>query len=180
MTDRRPFDLVYTDLVVDLAQSFQGSRYCIIFVDAATRFTWVSGMKTKEAEESKEKLQEFKDFVSSITINGQKDQYRVGTIRADGDGAYTGGFDVGTFRRRATGVFSNFATSNGIWQEFAAADTDGQHNGLAESTHGVLAHMANSMIHHAQLSIAFWEYGMNYASWIYNRLPHTMTGVSPD
>ena len=55
-------------------------------VDAATRFTWVAGMKTKEAEESKEKLQEFKDFVSSITINGQKDQYRVGTSRADGEG----------------------------------------------------------------------------------------------
>ena len=54
-----------------------------------------------------------------------------------------------------------------------------QQNGLAERPNRTFGKMMRCLLHSAGLGPQFWSYALLHAVWVYNRLPHSATGVSP-
>jgi len=52
-------------------------------------------------------------------------------------------------------------------------------NGMVERPNQTLAKMTRCILHSAGLGPQFWSYAILHTVYIYNRLPHSSTGVSP-
>ena len=62
--------------------------------------------------------------------------------------------------------------------EPTAAGTPEQ-NGLAERPNRTFGKMMRCLLHSAGLGPQYWSFALLHAVWVYNRLPHSATGVSP-
>jgi len=118
-------------------QSVLRSRYFIIFVDDATRFTWAYFLKTKGAEEVLQIFQQFKALVE------QEAGASIHRFRCDnGTGEYN------------NQLFKDFLSTNGITLEPSAPYTQNQ-NSVSERTIRTIIEKVRTMLLNAKLSEGF-------------------------
>ena len=124
----KKLELIHSDLCGPFpTNSVSGSRYFIIFVDDATRFTWVYFLKTKCAEEVLRVFQQFKALAE------KEAEAPIRRFRCDnGTGEYS------------NRLFTDFLSTDGISFEPSAPYTQNQ-NGVSERAIRTIIEKARSM-----------------------------------
>jgi hypothetical protein len=146
--------LIHSDLCGPfLTNSVSRSRYFIIFVDDATRMTWVYFLKSKGAEEVLRVFQHFKALVE------KEAEAPIRRFRCDnGTGEYN------------NQLFKDFLSSSGITFEPSAPYTQNQ-NSVSKRAIRTIVEKARSMLLNAKLSEGFWEEAVRTAVYLKNRSP---------
>ena len=133
--------------------SISGARYFIIYIDDATRMTWVYFLKTKNAQVVLYVFQTFKALVE------KEANACILHFRCDnGTGEYN------------NQLFKNYLSENGISFEPSAPYTQNQ-NGTSERAIQTIVEKARSMLSDAKLSEGFWEEAVRTAVYLKNRSP---------
>lgn len=141
--------------------SVQGLRYFLVVVDDASRMYWVTLQKSKEANEVMNMLRQ---IISMVELQcGGKAWY----FRAD-----NGKSEFGT-------TFQEFLKKKGTQFE-PCPPYKHSINGVAERAIGILATYARSRLFEAQLPEQFWDYAIEHAMWIRNRVPTSALPFGPD
>lgn len=150
----KKLELIHSDLCGPFpTNSVSGSRYFIIFVDDATRFTWVYFLKTKRAEEVFQVFQQFKALVE------KEAEASIRRFRCDNG--------TGEYNNR---LFTDFLSTDGISFEPSAPYTQNQ-NGVSERAIRTIVEKARTMLLNARLSEGFWEEAVRTAVYLKNRSP---------
>ncbi|KAI0993276.1 hypothetical protein K3495_g14908, partial [Podosphaera aphanis] len=140
--------------------SIRGFKYFLIVVDDATRMYWIRLLKTKNMVESSRALRE---IIATIELeSGEKVVY----FRAD-----NGKSEFGT-------EFTNMLTERGIQFEPCPPYKHSM-NGVAERAIGLISTYARSMLYESQLPSQFWDYAVEHAVWIRNRMPTSSLPFGP-
>src|SRR5450432_878347 len=150
----RKLELIHSDLCGPFpTNSVSGSRYFIIFVDDATRYTWVYFLKTKSSEEVLRAFQQFKALIEKEV------ETSICRFRCDN----------GT-REYSNRLFKDFLSTDGIRFEPSAPYTQSQ-NSVSERAIRIIVEKARSMLVHTRLSEGFWEEAVRIAVYLKNRSP---------
>ncbi|KAI1004535.1 hypothetical protein K3495_g3674 [Podosphaera aphanis] len=121
---------------------------------------WVSLLHTKEI---KEVSNLFKQIIAMVEVQSEN---KVWYIRAD-----NGKSDFGP-------AFTDYLNERGTQFEPCPLYKHSM-NGVAEREIGVLATYARSIMFEAQLPHQFWDYAIEHAVWIRNRLPTSALPFGP-
>jgi len=136
------------DLVGPVNESIYGSKYFLSILDDFSCYGWVLFLDNKS-----ETFDKFHSMYKEINNIFNKS---ISFICIDN----------GTeFNNRK---FKTFCTNNGIVQQFIIPYSR-QQNGRAN---GILINSAKALLNEAQLSHEFWEYAVDTANYIHNRIPH--------
>ncbi|KAE8711850.1 hypothetical protein F3Y22_tig00110271pilonHSYRG00126 [Hibiscus syriacus] len=144
----KPFELVYSDLWGPPHVSSNGFRFYISFVDAATRFTWLYLLRTKD-----EALIAFNLFQKLIAT-----QFGVSVKALQTDWG-------GEFR-----LLTNELSKAGVVHHVTCPYTSEQ-NGVVERKHKHLVEMALVLLAQASMPIKYWSYAIQTTAYLVNRLP---------
>ena len=150
----KKLELIHSDLCGPFpTNSVSGSRYFIIFVDDATRFTWVYFLRTKSSEEVLRVFEQFKALVE------KEADASIRRFQCDnGTGEYS------------NRLFTDFLLTDGISFQPSAPYTQNQ-NGVSERAIRTIVEKARTMLLNARLSEGFWEEAVRTAVYLKNRSP---------
>jgi len=146
------FELIHTDIVGPVNESLHGNRYFLTILDDYSRFSWVFFIENKS-----DTFDKFIHWFNEITNIFNK---TIKYIRSDNGKEFS------------NNKFKSFCTSHGIIQQFTIPHNP-QQNGRAERLNGILISSAKALLNDAKLSHEFWEYAVDTANYIHNRLPHS-------
>ena len=157
-----PLTLLHTDFMgPNPVMSLGGSRYAQIVIDNATRVATVSMHKNKSAESACAGLDY---FIANVPLPGMN--HKVGSIRTDCGGEFSGAFSVR-------------CNELNIKRQFSPAHTQ-QINGVAERALQTITQRASTIMHHGKLSDNLWGEAINTACYLTNRAPHSaLGGITP-
>lgn len=150
----KKLELIHSDLCGPFpTNSVSGSRYFIIFVDDATRFTWVYFLRTKSSEEVLRVFEQFKALVE------KEADASIRRFQCDnGTGEYS------------NRLFTDFLLTDGILFQPSAPYTQNQ-NGVSERAIRTIIEKARTILVNARLSEGFWEEAVRTAVYLKNRSP---------
>jgi Integrase core domain len=151
----KPGEVIHSDVLGPLPQSFQGFKYAVSFIDEWTRHVTVMPMKQKS-----DVLNCFKEY----KINFEK-QYEmtIKSIHSDNGGEYT--------------PVAQYAKGQGIRVSRAAPYTS-EANGIAERMNRTLVKTLRTTLAQSGMYRHFWVEAMFNADRVRNSLPNE-NGVSP-
>jgi hypothetical protein len=132
--------------------STQGYHYFILITDDATRYTWIRYSKQKDTANMFPILQ---DVISQAELYSNN---KVIVVRADNG--------KGEFGQE----FQNDLIQKGKQFE-PSPPYKHSLNGVIERHIAIINDTTRSLIYHAKLPEAFWDYATEYATWLYNRTP---------
>ena len=145
------FDLIHLDLVGPITPSINNNKYFLSILVDFSRFAWVIF--------SENKTDIFNKFIvwhiniyNTFNIN-------VKSIKSDNGKEFS------------NTNFQTFCQENGIIHNFTVPYNPSQ-NGKIERLNGILISSAKALLNEAKLSRHFWEYEVDTANFIHNRLPH--------
>ncbi|QRV83053.1 Copia protein [Ceratobasidium sp. AG-Ba] len=158
-TPRTIADLIYSDVWGPASvESLQGNRYYIVFVDAATRFTFVHFMRHKS-----EAVDRYIALANFIRTQKGLEIKRIH-------------FDNG--KEMINKRLREFCDKTGT-EITTTAPHSSQQNGAAERAHRTLAERSRSMIHghsNTRGKLFLWQEAVSYANMIANNMPHKING----
>lgn len=128
--------------------SRNGSRYCISFVDAHTRYRWIYFLKLKSEVNSV--FQAFYTYVQ-VQLN-----HKIKALQTDGGGEFRS--------------LHNFFHTHGIRHRLSCPHTSKQ-NGVVERKHRHILETGLILLDHASMPLHFWEHAFFTAVFLINRLP---------
>ncbi|KAL1218709.1 Retrovirus-related Pol polyprotein from transposon RE1 [Cardamine amara subsp. amara] len=146
-----PFDRLHCDLWgLSPVVSNQGFKYCAVFIDELSRYSWMFPLKAKS------------DFCD-VFIGFQKqveNQFRtkIKVFQSDGGGEFT------------STRFQNHLQHHGIRHLISCPSTP-QQNGIAERKHRHLTELGLSMLFQSKTPLKFWVEAFYSANFISNLLP---------
>jgi len=139
------------DLVGLVTTSLNGYKYFLTILDDFSRFGWIIFITNKY--ETFEKFTLWYNRISNIFNT------KIKYIRTD---------NGKEFKNKS---FEQFCQTNGIIQQFTVPFNPAQ-NGRSERFNGTLIYCAKSLLNESKLSHNFWEFAVDTANFIHNRLPH--------
>ncbi|QRW04445.1 Copia protein [Ceratobasidium sp. AG-Ba] len=152
-------DLFYSDVWGPASiNSIQGNRYYIVFVDAATRFTFVHFMRQKS-----EAVDRYIALANFIRTQKGREIKRIH-------------FDNG--KELINSRLREFCDKTGT-EITTTAPYSSQQNGPAERAHRTLAERSRAMIHghsNTRGKLFLWQEAVSYANMIANNMPHKIHG----
>ncbi|CAN0886875.1 Retrovirus-related Pol polyprotein from transposon TNT 1-94 [Linum grandiflorum] len=144
-----PFDLVHTDLWgPSPVTSRMGFRYFALFIDHATRYTWIYFLRQKS-----ELISYAKEFVQMIATQFGK---TVKIIRSDPGGEFT------------SNQLLEFYRSNGIRSQHSCPGVS-QQNGLVERNHRHVLELTRALLFHSHIPTGFWVEAASTVVYLINR-----------
>lgn len=143
-------EIVHSHSCGKLPASIHGNRYFCTFVDQYSRFTHVATIKEKGDASNVSKYKKLAQ-VEKYFKNGIK------RLHTDGGGEY-----------KLVDVYLHTETT---------PDTP-QHNPFAERINRTLVETVRVMLEQAGLSAKYWEYAIEHAAYVKNRLPHSALSCS--
>ncbi len=147
---------LHLDLAGPKPVSLGGYKYFLLAVDDATRCTWAVKTKTKETDEIFPKLKELIHLVENLDHHTTKP--KVAIIRADNG--------KGEFGQ----TFQDYLKQNGVGFE-PSPPYKHSLNGVVERAMGTIGNMIRAFLFDADLPPEYWEYALDHAVWMKNRLP---------
>ncbi|MCP4492594.1 MAG: DDE-type integrase/transposase/recombinase [Gammaproteobacteria bacterium] len=135
-----------------------GKRYIAAFLDDYSRYCRLYFLQHKS--------EAFDAFIDFKTWAEKQTSHQLKRFRSDGGGEYV------------SRDFEAYLKKSGIQVERSAPYCP-QQNGAAERLNRTLVEMARTMLHHAGATKGLWAEAAATASYLYNRLPTTATGVTP-
>ena len=137
-------------------RSRRHNRYFCLFQDDKSRMTWVSLIKTKDAV-----FHRAKSFFAYL-----KTQFGFipKVFHSDGGGEYT------------SKEFGDFLDRKGVEKSTTSPYNPNQ-NAKVERKNRTLEEASNAMLFNAGLPPSFWDYAVEYAVYIQNRVPHKSLGM---
>ncbi|KAE8959310.1 hypothetical protein PF011_g30475 [Phytophthora fragariae] len=152
-------DLIHSDVMGPMQTKTPGGcTYAVTFIDDFSRHVTVYFMKKKA-----EVLQKFKKFKADMENATCR---KIKRLRSDNGGEYTGR------------LFKEYLSKQGIRHEKTVPYTP-QQNGLAERMNRSLVEMARCMLYHEGIDKKWWAEAVNTSAWIINRIPNTVTAMTP-
>lgn len=154
-TDSRsttPIRRLHTDLSGIKATSYRGYRYFLLVVDDATRYVWTRLLKDKST------VQVMPQLMQIIKEAELKTGLKVVYMRAD-NGKSEFGIE-----------FQEVLRENGIQFE-PCPEYKHSLNGVAEKTIDLLNILVRTMLFDAQMAYRMWDFAIEHAAWIRNRIP---------
>ena len=145
-------EVVHFDLAGPLSASMDGAQYVYTFTDQFSRFTHVIGLRKKS--DTVAATEEYKKQ-SHVTKYFKKGVER---LHSDGGGEYEG---------------------VSVPEHTTTTPHTPQHNPFAERVNRTLFEPVRVLLEQAGLSARYWEYAIDYVSYIKNRFPHASVGKSP-
>lgn len=146
-----PFSLIHSDVWgPSPVPSLTGYRYYSVFIDDATRYSWVYLMHNKN-----ETFLKFKQFLAMITTQFKA---TIQTLRSDAGGEYTGH------------EFKHLLQTHGIQHQFSCPNTP-QQNDFSERKHRHLLETTRTLLHAVNLPFHFWAEALQTSNYLINCLP---------
>jgi hypothetical protein len=147
-----PFEVLHADLWGPYSTiSLLGHKYFLTLVDDYTRFTWVIFLKSKT--ETRKSLIDFIAYIEN------QFQTTLKCLRSDNGTEFI--------------TLSDFLLSKGILHQKSCVETP-QQNGVVERKHQHILNVARSLSFHSQIPISMWNFSIQHAVHIINRLPSPM------
>jgi transposase InsO family protein len=146
-----PLERIHTDICGPIYCGYSKFRYFITFIDDYSRFSFVYCMRKRS-----EALHYFKLF-KNLVENQHNTKIKI--LRSDNAPEYK------------EGEFKQQLIRDGIKHEITAPYSP-QQNGVAERYNRTLTEMARSMLIDAKLPGFFWNFAVDWANHIKNRVTH--------
>ena len=139
------------DLVRPVTESIHGNRYFLTIIDDFSRYGWVLFIENKSDVFDKffQWYNEIKNIFNKL----------IKFIRSDNGTEFS------------NSKFKNFCSINGIVHQFTIPYNP-QQNGHAERLNGTLISSTKALLNDSKLGREFWEYAVDTANYIHNRIPH--------
>ena len=168
-TLNKPMNHIVSDVKVIGAPSMTGSKYYVSFIDTCTRHVSVYFLKRKS-----DVAEAWSQFLAWTVREG----YMVKRLTVDSGGEYfqrkTEAGELLVDEERLA-EFEHVCKHNATGREITCIKTPGAHhsdmNPLAERYHRKIMDLANAMLYHARLGVAFWEHAVRHAVYLLNRIP---------
>jgi len=144
-------ELIHLDLVGPVNPSINNNKYFLTILDDYSRYGWVIFTENKNDVFNKFIIW-YNKIYNSLNIN-------IKAIRSDNGKEFQ------------NSKFQIFCEENGIHHQFSVPYNPSQ-NGRAERFNGILIASSKSLLNDAKLSHDFWEFAVDTANYIHNRLPH--------
>jgi len=156
----RPLQVLHADINGPFnVPSINGLRYVATFIDDATRYTFVSGLKTKD--------QLVPAFKQLVTLLERQYNCKIEQLQADNGSEFTGS------------AMRSVLAEHGIVLRTSPPHMQA-YNGLAEGNQRTHTQMARAMMIQSNLPKSFWWHAYTAAVYTRNRLPHSaLAGSSP-
>lgn len=143
------FELVYSDLwecspIIDI----NGAKYCVLFIDAYTRFTWIYMLKTKS-----EVLSVFTKFKAMIETQFST---KIKALQTDGGGEFC--------------ALTFILNTSGIIHCISCPYTP-QKNGNVERKNRYVVEVGLYLLAHSHVPHHFWSFAFHTVVYLINRLP---------
>jgi len=145
------FDLVHMDLVGPINESLFSNKYFLTILDDFSRFGWVFFLESKNDA--------FDIFLVWAKIITNMFNKTIIFLRSDNGTEFK------------NNKFKSFCINHRITQQFTVPHNP-QQNGRAERFNGTLISSAKALLNDARLSHQFWEFAVDTANYIHNRIPH--------
>jgi hypothetical protein len=120
-----PLELIHSDIWISPVLSTNGYKYCIIFVDDFSRYTWLIPLKYK--------YYALEQFVKFKCLTKNLFSLRAKQLQTDGGGEYS------------SSAFSKFLAYHGIFHRTTCPHTS-QQNGIAERKHKHIIEIGLSLL----------------------------------
>eukprot|EP00833_Pecoramyces_ruminatium_P016099 jgi/Orpsp1_1/1190131/evm.model.d7180000076770.1 len=146
-----PLELVHSDVVGKLDNSYNNFNYYVTFLDDFTRKCWVYPIKHKN--DVSEIFIKFHKLISNIT------NYKLKTLKSDNGTEYI------------NHNFIDYLNNNGI-QFIHSTPGYLQQNGRAERLNQTLNNCCKTLLNAANLPLSFWDFAILCAAHLYNLNPH--------
>jgi transposase InsO family protein len=147
--------LVHTDVCGPMrTHSFTGCSYFVLFIDDASRFTFIRTIPTKDRV--------FQEFVAFKALVEKQTGLPIKAIRSDRGGEYN------------SHEFNQFLTTHGIAHQLTAPRQPEQ-NGVAERANRTIVEAARCMLFAANLPPVYWAAAVHAAVYTRNRVPSSAT-----
>nr|GEV66263.1 retrotransposon protein, putative, Ty1-copia subclass [Tanacetum cinerariifolium] len=151
--------IIHTDVCGPLRHvSRQGARYFITFADDYSRYGYIYLLKHKHGV-----FETFKVFKNEAENQLGK---TIEVVRSDRGGEYV------------SQEFKDYLKACGIVQQLTPPYTP-QHNGVSERRNRTLLDMVRFMMNITTLSLSFWDYALETANHILNRVPPKKVDKTP-
>jgi transposase InsO family protein len=151
-----PLNLIHMDLMgpMDLPgqqkqQNGQKAKYILTLTDDATNFVWAFCLSNKD--DAGEKIRDW-----TVQQERQFKNYTIKAVRSDRGGEFV------------NNTMRAWLTEKGILHDLSCSYTP-QQNGKAERMNRTLAEMVRCMLLGSGLPKKYWDYAVQYATWIQNR-----------
>ena len=143
---------IYSDLCGDIKlPSILNYKYILVFVDEATRYSWIYLLKDHSAASVKQSIEEWLPLVQNQA------EANVKFILTDGGKEYLN-------------CVAEYLTNKGIQQDKTTPSSSAS-NGIAEQMNRILFDIARPLLASAKLPAPFWSEAIDTANKIRNRLP---------
>jgi len=144
-------ELIHLDFVGPVTPSINNNKYFLIILDDYSRYGWVIFTENKNDVFNKFIIW-YNKIYNSLNIN-------IKAIRSDNGKEFQ------------NSKFQLFCEENGINHQFLVPYNPSQ-NGRSEGFNGILIAFSKSLLNDAKLNHNFWEFAVDTANYIHNRLPH--------
>lgn len=149
----RPLQRLHIDTCVVSDPSRWGAASCfILLIDEYTRYVWVRAL-THRAQAAAAVTR----IISTLRQRGHRD--KIDIIRSDGAREFTFGL-------------ADVRAQEGATMEIGAPYQSCRSNPFAERGIRTICQMARCSIQHAKAPVSIWPQAIQFASYIYNRVPH--------
>ena len=142
-------EVIHSDIVGPINESLNNKRYILTFIDEYTRKCWIFTLKEKS------------DAVNIIisTLKKFNNLFKNNKIKY---------FKTDKGKEYDNKKVSNFCEKNGIEKIFSIP-----YNGLAERLNQIILSYTKTILFWSGLSDNFWDFAVQYANYIYNKIPHS-------
>ena len=148
--DTKPFEVIFSDIKGPMTHSgYEGSKYFVTFIDAATKYSEVFMMKYRT---------EVPTCWRRFKAHKERRGYKILRLHSDGGGEY------------CSDTFQNELRDDGIQFTYSTPESQ-QQNGMAERLNQTLHSKAFPSMLDSAVPDNYWPEAVKHANWLRNRLP---------
>jgi len=148
-------DVIHSDLIGPIQQSFTGKRYILTFIDDFSRKSWIFLIENKTEVP--------KIIINFLTYLNNQFENKIKNFKTDQGKEYVNK-KVEQFCRRI-----------GIRKSYSQPYNP-QNNGKSERFNYTLVNCAKTLLYWSKLDTKFWDYAVKYANILYNKALHQGIG----